>query len=44
MITNDTKVVKDQTSDKKVDVKPVEVIDKKDEKAKASEEVKKSEY
>jgi len=41
MITNDIKV-KDQTSDKKIDVKPAEMVDKKDVSAKVTEGVKKS--
>lgn len=31
MITNDTKVVKDQSTDKKVEVKPADPVVKKDE-------------
>lgn len=40
MIVNDTKL-KDQTADKKVEVKPAEVVEKTDEKTKTQPEVKK---
>lgn len=44
MITNDTKVVKDQASEKKVEVKPAEAVEKKSENAQAPEVAKKNAY